>query len=435
MDKRTEDAIKLHQSGKIAEAASSYHSIIEDNPDNAEALHFYGLLLYQGGQHEQGMALISRALDVEPMYSGACNNLANMKIKMYSLEEARVLYEKAVELDPNAFEPLFNLGVLARARQEYEVAENMFHRAMQIDPNNTQTLFALTNLYIKLDLFEPAQEILDRAVGSRLDPADEITALQTMARLAQLLDKPDEALKIYKQLVEKHPEDAAARHMVLALSDEQAPDMPDEVFVKQLFDRFSNNFDEVLDNLDYRAPLYIQALVERYYPEEAANLNIVDAGCGTGLCGHYLKPRASSLVGVDLSPGMLSRAKDRMEYDQLIEADLNVFFTDSTDNYDLIVCADTLCYFGELATFFSACRARMNGDSWLFFTVEKTDGDTDQGFILHSHGRYSHSIEYVYETLAQSGLEAEVFEEQPLRMERGEPVAGYIVAARPNIEH
>ena len=54
-------------------------------------------------------------------------------------------------------------------------------------------------------------------------------------------------------------------------------------------------------------------------PESA--LDILDAGCGTGLCAPLLKPYARVLAGIDLSGGMLVRARARGIYDELIEGE------------------------------------------------------------------------------------------------------------------
>jgi predicted TPR repeat methyltransferase len=43
----------------------------------------------------------------------------------------------------------------------------------------------------------------------------------------------------------------------------------------------------------------------------------IDLGCGTGLMGPLLRPYVGRLEGVDLSAGMVQKAKDRGCYDKL----------------------------------------------------------------------------------------------------------------------
>ena len=44
---------------------------------------------------------------------------------------------------------------------------------------------------------------------------------------------------------------------------------------------------------------------------------VMDAGCGTGLCGPLFKNLSSHLAGIDLSQRMIDRARDRRIYDHL----------------------------------------------------------------------------------------------------------------------
>ena len=53
------------------------------------------------------------------------------------------------------------------------------------------------------------------------------------------------------------------------------------------------------------------AEVEREFGNRSGSWDVLDAGCGTGLCGPGLRGRAGRLVGVDLSPEMLKRAAGR----------------------------------------------------------------------------------------------------------------------------
>ena len=48
-----------------------------------------------------------------------------------------------------------------------------------------------------------------------------------------------------------------------------------------------------------------------------ADAYILDAGCGTGLCGPLVAPHAQRLTGVDLSAGMLAQASEKGVYDEL----------------------------------------------------------------------------------------------------------------------
>ncbi len=71
-------------------------------------------------------------------------------------------------------------------------------------------------------------------------------------------------------------------------------------------------------------------------------------GCGTGLCGPLIRGYARRLIGIDLSSGMLTQAKEKQLYDELWQVELTEYLRDQVEAFDVIVSADTLVYFGAL---------------------------------------------------------------------------------------
>jgi predicted TPR repeat methyltransferase len=205
------------------------------------------------------------------------------------------------------------------------------------------------------------------------------------------------------------------------------PEKASDAYVQQTFDRFAATFDAVLDKLEYRAPTLVGQAVAALYAEDMEKQVILDAGCGTGLCGDWLKPYAQRLLGVDLSAQMLNKARGRELYDELIEAELVEYLSRQSAVFDLIVSADTLVYFGKLDALFAAAKQALKSDGVLIFTVEKQSGE--QVFVLNYHGRYSHSEGYVVSHLQAAGFEVRGLETVTLRKEAGEPVIGMLVTA------
>jgi predicted TPR repeat methyltransferase len=156
---------------------------------------------------------------------------------------------------------------------------------------------------------------------------------------------------------------------------------------------------------------------------------VLDAGCGTGLCGPLLKPYVKRLIGVDLSSGMLNKARGRALYDDLVEADLVTYLNGCHACFDLIVSADTLVYFGDLQPFLQSAQKALKRAGNLVFTLEKCEEAADNGYKLNFHGRYSHTHDYVKEALDFSGFAMQSAESVVLRKESGQPVIGMLVVA------
>ena len=423
-------AIDWHRRGRIAEAWAVYERLLAADPDHVTAVHFGGLLAFQQGERALGMAMVERALALDPDYVDARNNLGNMLKLQNRLTESETHYRRALETAPDMAEPMLNLGVLARGRQAYDEAEGWYRRALEHDPDNPVAWMNLSGLLDAqgraAESLDALQTALDKGVGD--DPSQEHLHVRR-ANILYRLGRHEEAAVVYRRMLERDPANATARHMLAALSGENVPERPDASYVKTLFDRFSQSFDEVLDHLDYKAPSLVGALVARRHPAAGATLRVLDAGCGTGLCGCHLRPLSATLTGIDLSPGMLARADVTGHYDALIEAEMVDFLRGATEPWDLIVSADTFCYFGALDALLAAAAGALAQGGHLVFTVEREDGRPATGYVLHPHGRYAHTRDALTAGLARAGLSLRTLDEVVLRKERGEPVRGFLVEA------
>ncbi|MEO9080415.1 MAG: methyltransferase, partial [Rhodanobacter sp.] len=217
-----------------------------------------------------------------------------------------------------------------------------------------------------------------------------------------------------------------------ACGGEPPPPQADEAYVRTVFDAFAASFDEqLIKNLDYRAPEALVAALTARLEAPRAALDVLDGGCGTGLCGPLIRPYARRLVGVDLSGGMLEKATQRGGYDELVEAELVAWLRADSSGWDIVLSADTLIYFGELVPVLSSAHAALRPGGWLAFTVEVLETEEDR-FELSSSGRYRHSRTCVERGLATAGFRESVIAEESLRKELGKQVAGWVVLARKN---
>jgi predicted TPR repeat methyltransferase len=170
--------------------------------------------------------------------------------------------------------------------------------------------------------------------------------------------------------------------------------------------------------------------LRRVEGEPRRALDIMDAGCGTGLLAPYLRPYARRLVGVDLSPKMLGKAAERAAYDELVAAELTAYLGVAPRAFDLVAASDTLVYFGDLSAVLAAAGASLRPGGRLFFTLEHAKEDAGAGYRLHADGRYMHTEWYVRAALEQAGFEAIDVEQGFLRREGNAYVEGLVVAAR-----
>jgi predicted TPR repeat methyltransferase len=193
-----------------------------------------------------------------------------------------------------------------------------------------------------------------------------------------------ECIQAYREWLELDPDNAIARFMLAAREGGAAADRAPDEFVRELFDGFADSFDKNLAVLDYRVPGLIEERIASNAMLRGRQLDVLDAACGTGLCGPFLRTLAKRLTGVDLSGAMLQKAALRKVYDELIEAELGSFLQDSPGRFDLIVCADTLVYFGSLGVITCAAANALAPRGILLFSLERLSDDKEGGVRLNT---------------------------------------------------
>jgi predicted TPR repeat methyltransferase len=418
-------ATALHRAGHLEEAEALYRQILDAAPDNADALHFLGLLMRQSDRDAEALDLMRRAVASAPGYASAHNNLGNLLCEAGRFAEARRHLVRALELSPHDPRALNNLGNVAHASGHAEEAIRCYEQAIALSPDFPLPYENLGRMRLRTGDVAQAYALFCKAVA--LDHTRTRSRQFVGIALCEL-GRYDEAREHYRTWSEAEPDNAEPRHLLASVEGDAAPPRASDAYVRTLFDGFARTFEVHLQKLQYRAP----ALVSEALADAGAGggLAILDAGCGTGLCGPLLRQRAAKLTGVDLSPKMLEHARASGHYDELCEAELSAFMRLRAGCFDAIACADTLCYFGELDEAAQAAFEALRPGGLFAFTLEALPADSQRPYRLTYTGRYAHGAEYVCDVLGRSGFEPARLAHEWLRMEAGKEVAGHVVLVR-----
>jgi predicted TPR repeat methyltransferase len=377
-------------------------------------------------RNEEAVALIERSLSLAADHADYYSSLGIIFQSTGRLDQASDAYGRAIAIDPRNANAHNNLGVLLRATGKQSEAEAAYRTAIQLEPDHID---AYTNLGILLNGLKRTEEAAAcaRKVTMLRPKYREARRLLALAHCTR--GEIDAAVDIFEEWLEQEPQDPIALHMLAACTRRDVPVRASDAFVQRTFDSFAASFESKLERLSYRAPALVAAMLEHSGLKPSKCLDVLDAGCGTGLCGPLLLPYARRLVGVDLSEGMLGHAREKHIYDALVKAELTDYLRDNPEAFDLIVSADTLVYFGDLRNVLDAGAHALRRNGVLVFTLEHAvGGKADLGYRLEPHGRYSHTTAYVERVLAAACLESEIAYAD-LRMESGAPVAGLVIRA------
>ena len=420
-------AVALLRAEQLDEADALLALIREVAPDDPDALHFQGVLRHAQGRADDGIALIRASLERLEAQPGAWNNLGNLLLHVQRFDDAAAAYEASVRHagdDESAADALNNLATLQRRHGRWSESERAARRAVMLRPDFGDAWYNLSLALMGQNRVREGLIANSRAIAlwprQTQGRSQVIRALTLLGELAQ-------AAQLYREWLAEEPDNPVVLHMLAATAG-GAPPRASDAYVEEVFDAYADSFDASLERLHYRAPELVAAEVERLFGTPRGALAIVDAGCGTGLCGPLLRPWAARLAGCDLSVGMLRRARPRGCYDVLHKAELGHYLATQPAAFDLIVSADTLCYFGDLHEVLGAAAAALRAAGHVVFTVEALADGT--ALKLQPTGRYAHSRGHVLEGLRAAGFDEPHIEAAVSRSEGGRDVAGWLVSAQ-----
>jgi predicted TPR repeat methyltransferase len=413
--------MQQHAAKDVEGAERLYRQALAMAPDHPDALHWLGVLLHRSERGEEGRALIERSIALAPAFPGFYNNYGNLLLEGGDLADAERAYRRCLDLDPTQSSVWCNLGICLRKAGRPGEAVHAFEEALSADSGSPESFKSLVDILEAQGKFNEVVAAYEEsfATSPRYEPA-----FAQLSRLYYITGRIEDAARTYRRWVDMNPENSVARHMLAACTGEGVPPRADGDMVRKLFDSFAASFDEVLGKLGYQTPQRLCEQVAGHVDTASGRLRVLDLGCGTGLCGPLLRPWASELLGVDLSPRMLDKARQRGIYDALIEGELVAYLRERPTTFDLIVCADTLCYFGALGDALAAAQAALKPGGRFAFSIERADDPADGDFKLHPHGRYAHRPAYVEAALDTARLSVLDRRDMTLRRELGKPVEG-----------
>lgn len=417
------NALAAH--GELAAAADSYRTLLRHAPQQLEALTNLGQVLRRLGDAGGARAACQAVLALDAGNVEAHLGLGALCQEAGEFEAAHRHYRAALQTDPDCAPAWNNLGTWHQERGERPAAADCYRRALALDSecgfihhaeahNNLGTLLAGEDRLVE------AEASYRAALKVRPEFAE---AHKNRGAVLQALGRHAEALASFREAVRLRPDFAEAAYKLAALSGEPPPASAPAEYVAALFDGYAGEYDQHLTaTLQYRVPQALCALLAKQVPESAA-LDVLDLGCGTGLSGAALRGLARHLTGIDLSPRMLARARERGLYDRLIEGDIVQVLAGQSACFDLVAAADVFVYIGDLEAVVASAGQVLRPGGWLAFSIESLPAGE---YRLQPTGRYAHAPAYIEALARRHGFARVAQQAVTLRVEQGTPVAGQL---------
>jgi len=448
------------ENGRFDTAARTFEAALSLVPEDPDLWRDLASVYSASDRDVQALAAIRTSLEINPHSAQSWQTLASVADRLDDVETAEKAYRRTIVLNPKAAAAHLGLGLLLFRKKRYEEALAAVRASVELDPVNGLAHYALGHLSFTAFDFAGCARAFDEAarLTLELDPPTRQKRARALTFQAMIEGRVQEALQNYSEIAGEDREDlatiardafsvlSASGHLAAATEIGQMrlaekPDDPvrryllDAVlgrsmtaaptdYIESYFDQFAPQFDsKLLETLQYNAPRQMAKLVAGH---RLGFQHMLDLGCGTGLAAAELLPLGTTLIGVDISSGMLAEAAKRGGYTELVKAEAVAYLEATPHQFDLIFAADSLIYFGDLGPLLRAAAGAIVHGGLFAFSVEAAAGD---GFTLQPSGRFAHSLDYL-KAIALDFVILETMESN-IRLEAGRPVPGlYVIMER-----
>jgi len=418
----------LLASGRLAEAASELNKFLAGPaPQGAHELEALILLAeaeLRAGQLAEAETCGRRALTLAPQDTRAKFAIAMVYQQTGRLHEALNLFEEGLLVQPGAVHAWVNRGLVEKQLGRLDNAIASFTHALSLNPAIAPAQYSLGLIHLMQGARGEAERSFRKALEA--DPRH-IHAATQLATLLRYENRLDQAAAVYRAILQYDPDNVTARFHLDASQQTDGPTrVPPNVVQAIYADKSVGRHLEasLREHLKYQTPAILEAALRDLYGVEQPVLDVLDLGCGSGLYGALVRPRARRLVGVDLSTPMIEESRRKRVYDDLHVRDVVDYLAETQDGFDLIVAMDVLCYFGDLRPLVRRCAGILKPGGILACSVERAPDDSAWQF--HRYGHFLHSAAHLREAVASVGMREVQMTECALRLELGEKRQGFV---------
>jgi len=147
-------AASLIQLQRWTEAKSICEDLINDNPNDTEALLNLGICYVHLDKENLAHEQFNKAIELNPQFSAAWCNKGNLHLEKSQFSLAEKCFQKALDVNPESPESYIGRANLRNERCEYNAALNDLELALRYAPNNAQAQWNKALSLLRLGNYE-----------------------------------------------------------------------------------------------------------------------------------------------------------------------------------------------------------------------------------------------------------------------------------------
>jgi predicted TPR repeat methyltransferase len=438
----------MEEAADFESRQSSLRAFLQEKPKNGKAMAQLASLLTDRAKllpgtensdklREEAISLSRCAVQVAPQKPFGYASLSCASLDYKERTEA---LEKAVTLSDEHLLPRigFLVRLLIEAREEeVKQVRGKTGSASKEHPSKRETNAEESKLYQRIeDALEEAwanETELTRAQKEFLSNHEYRLGLFFRKMRPKEVQQP--RARKHFQRSQKHPTSKSemATFWLATMEDDAIITKCPADYVVSLYSKFAERFDELLvEKLNYQTPTKLRQLLDTTVNTSTPKWErAADLGCGTGLSGFAFRDIVQHMTGVDLSPEMIEKAKQRKCYDELVVGDVTCVLGQEVV-YDLVFACDVFVYIGDLEAVFLGVQQSLSSGGLFCFSTEFMHESLhgERPYLLQACARFAHKQTYLEKLSAAAGFDIVQLEICPIRKNEGVNVTGMLVILR-----
>lgn len=201
-----QQAFAAHQRGQFSSAEEGYRAVLAISPDEPEALHYLGMVLFQQEHPAAAEQFMRRAVERRPDDAGYHLNYGSVLEAMGRISEARSQYETAVSLEPDALDARFNAGSMQMRQGDSESALCNFEAVLRAEPGDIEARVNCGHCLSALGRWEEARKAFEQAIT---DGASQPDAFAGAGQVCRELGDTKSAEEHYRRALRLRADDPA----------------------------------------------------------------------------------------------------------------------------------------------------------------------------------------------------------------------------------
>ena len=203
IDKSIQAAFKCLQAGNLHQAENICRKILEIQPDNADAMHFLGVIFYSSGNYDLAIQNIKKSLHFNSTNAEAYFDLGNAYHEKGQLDDAITNYQKAIEIEPNFVDAYNNLGLAIQDEGNLDKAIAYYQKAIEINPDFADAYNNLGIAFYAGGQFDKALIYFQKAIQFNPNLAD---PYNNLGKILQGKGQLDKSITFYQKALKLNPD-------------------------------------------------------------------------------------------------------------------------------------------------------------------------------------------------------------------------------------